>query len=940
MKLWTRGKAAQTCAINWEMNFNDGKTMRRISTFAFFMILLFHQAAAAQDGYRVAALEFLNKTEISQDEARHLTEIVRETALQTLPADQFIILTHENIKSMLPPDMSLAKCVSGSCEVDVGRKIGVDYIVTGEVFRFSGELRVRIKLHHSMSGAFLGGRTAQATSLKDLEKGIAGPAQKIMYLLLKHSKNKGGFIATGAMGPEIKNPGYLDVSGFPAGSMIFIDDKPREAVDESGGSYFALPPGGYSLRIATHTGKEMRQEILIESGKKIQMAASEEMAKAPAAPSTSHMVILRVESVYTDHKGRQIPETGAKIIIDGKDTGKSTPAGVKIKKPGLHKIDLIKPLFHSTRNFAVVLEPDKSQQSVTVPLNPAFAPVRFDSKPPGAQILIDGKSKGRAPYENPRFESGMFELSFRYENYHDLTETIIVKDNEAFEKVYEMKPAYAMLGIDIKPKDAQGAKVYLDQEFFAKAPSERKLVPSGEYLLTVKHSKYKEYNERITLVDGQEITLPVSMSANWAILEIETQPCPAQIIIDGQDMGQSDKKAKSIDTLKPGDHFLELKPADTRYRAMTKTIMLENQELLRLEESFEAILTRLVLDSEPSGARVFLDGKKLSDPTPIIQEIIIGRHHVRLEAPAGFVPMEESIDLEAKPENEITLKFSKKGMLKISSSPSGATVRVDGSYKGLTPVTVKELDSGSHSVGITKAGMLSFHKDVFIDDGKTTKLKADLEAFDLLAMRGSDPFLVMGTGFLMTPGDRKLHMKLEDSSETEIEEVMNIEISDADMGDYLVGGHFDTTFSRSALRILMLSPGSGSSDSANNPKKVHLGFVIGGFRFKNKIRDGSVYTLQGGFYPGYTHRWGRLAECLDLMVLWTDYNLKMKNKQGVEMKYKTKTPVMDFIPRNRLIYYLMKDPYAVSGAFITFDLMMNLSNIPAVGGGGALGYQW
>ncbi len=893
--------------------------MRRIISLTIFFILLISHAVAAQAEYRIAALEFINKAEITQDEARQLTEIVRETALQTLPSEQFMILTNENIESLLPPDMSLAKCSSASCEVDVGRKLGVDYIVTGEVFRFSGELRARIKVHHSMSGAYLGGKTAHATTLNDLEKRISEPAQKIMYLILKHSKNEGG-LTPGARAPAIENPGYLDVSGFPTGSMIFIDNKPHEAVDESGGSYLALPPGSYSLRIVTHGGKEMRQEILIESGKKIPMAASEEMAKAPAAPSTGRTVILRVESVYKDHRGRQIPETGAKIIIDGKDTSKSTPHGIVIKKPGLHKIDLIKPLFHSTRNFAVVLEPDKPQQSATIPLNPAFAPIRFDSNPPGAQTLIDGKSKGRAPYENPRFESGMYELTFRYENYHDLAETIIVKDNEPFEKVYALKPAFAMLGIEIKPKDAQGAEVYLDQEFFAKAPSNPKLVPSGEYLLTAKHPKYKEYNERITLSDGQEITLPVNMSANWAILEIQTEPCPAQLTIDGKSYGQSGRETISIDTLKPGDHFLELKPTDERYQAITKTITLENQKRLQLEESFEAIFTRLILDSEPSGARVTLDGEKLPHSTPIIQEVIIGKHQVRLEAPAGFVPMETSIDLDMKPENEITLKFSKKGLLKVSSNPSGATVTVDGSYKGLTPVTVNKLDRGSHSVEITKTGMVDVNKHIAIADGQVTKLNVHLEKINKQAMQKSDPFLAMATGFVMTPGKRKLHMRLKDDKNLEEEHLPDpLQVSDEDMGDYLTGGHLDIAFFHN---------------------KIHLGFIVGGSWYKNKIQDGSVYTFQGGFYPGYTHRWGRLAECFDLMVLWTDYYLDIENKQGESFQYKTRDTIMELIPRNRLIVYLGKDPYAVNGAFAAFDLMMNLTNIPAVGFGGALGFYF
>jgi hypothetical protein len=66
------------------------------------------------------------------------------------------------------------------------------------------------------------------------------------------------------------------------------------------------------------------------------------------------------------------------------------------------------------------------------------------------------------------------------------------------------------------------------------------------------------------------------------------------------------------------------------------------------------------------------------------------------------------------------------GSMDVSSSPSGASLYVDGSLVGTTPYTVEDLDEGSHKVVIQKSGYVEWGKMVKITSGGTTTVDADL----------------------------------------------------------------------------------------------------------------------------------------------------------------------------------------------------------------------
>lgn len=65
-------------------------------------------------------------------------------------------------------------------------------------------------------------------------------------------------------------------------------------------------------------------------------------------------------------------------------------------------------------------------------------------------------------------------------------------------------------------------------------------------------------------------------------------------------------------------------------------------------------------------------------------------------------------------------------LVQISSEPSGAEITVDGDYTGSTPSQIK-LQSGPHSVRITKKGFEPWERSIKVEAGESRNIDAELE---------------------------------------------------------------------------------------------------------------------------------------------------------------------------------------------------------------------
>jgi hypothetical protein len=135
----------------------------------------------------------------------------------------------------------------------------------------------------------------------------------------------------------------------------------------------------------------------------------------------------------------------------------------------------------------------------------------------------------------------------------------------------------------------------------------------------------------------------------------------------------------------------------------------------------------LVVQSNPAGIAVFVDGIE-HGKTPARVTVAPGSHILELRGRG--VPRVIPLNVTAGAEVSQYLEFAEApvtGQLAIQSEPAGAKVIVDGTERGVAPVTISDLAPGDHRVELQSDGAIARHT-VNVQAGGTASLVVPMGA--------------------------------------------------------------------------------------------------------------------------------------------------------------------------------------------------------------------
>ena len=140
---------------------------------------------------KIAVLQIVNKSMLKPEEISFLTTQVQST-VQLKTRGYYQVMTQENILQLLPPDKSLEDC-EGECEVETGRLLGAQLIITGELVKFGNEkdnLRLSLKLHETQTGTLISTATIKGNSATDVEEKLKAATIQLISDGLRDLKSK------------------------------------------------------------------------------------------------------------------------------------------------------------------------------------------------------------------------------------------------------------------------------------------------------------------------------------------------------------------------------------------------------------------------------------------------------------------------------------------------------------------------------------------------------------------------------------------------------------------------------------------------------------------------------------------------------------------------------------------------------------------------------
>ncbi len=197
--------------------------------------------------------------------------------------------------------------------------------------------------------------------------------------------------------------------------------------------------------------------------------------------------------------------------------------------------------------------------------------------------------------------------------------------------------------------------------------------------------------------------------AHAGVIVVSTTPEGATVSIDGVSFGTS----PVVRAVSVGSHSLGLELRD--YRAEARTVAATEGETTAVDVKLRELAGTVVVSTNPSGARVsFEDGTVMTSPARRDSLPAARPQRVTLTL-EGYESA--SYDLRAIPDSTIrvTHVFSRRtAPLAISSSPSGATVNIDGNIVGKTPLATSGVSHGPHDVLLSLDGYKTWTEHVVI----------------------------------------------------------------------------------------------------------------------------------------------------------------------------------------------------------------------------------
>ncbi len=135
---------------------------------------------------------------------------------------------------------------------------------------------------------------------------------------------------------------------------------------------------------------------------------------------------------------------GAKIFIDGSNTGKVTPDTVQASV-GVHDITLSKTNYADT-TFSISFS-ETETGVISIDLRPTVGQLTVESMPPGAEIWLNGSNSGfTTPHTFADLAEGTYDVTLQLTNYQDTTLTVTIIAGHSEKVNIELTPEYAVYG--------------------------------------------------------------------------------------------------------------------------------------------------------------------------------------------------------------------------------------------------------------------------------------------------------------------------------------------------------------------------------------------------------------------------------------------------------------------------------------------------------------
>ena len=260
-------------------------------------------------------------------------------------------------------------------------------------------------------------------------------------------------------------------------------------------------------------------------------------------------------------------------------------------------------------------------------------------------------------------------------------------------------------------------------------------LPPGRHTVTISRPGYRQEVFTIRVASGRPQTVKKTMlprlsgpskkaSGGKGFIDVKAFDAAtgktlrgARILVDG-----TPRKEVAPSTLRgvaAGTRILEIR--FPMYHSYRQRVVVSPNDIRPIKARLRPNFGGLRVESTPTGAAVYLDGVRRGKTPLAISRIESKAYAIKLST-----DLYHDLELQAYVPEGKTKLIRKAlrpahGTLVVTSSPSGASVEVDGSKRGATPLTLAKMPSGNHMVRVTRDEHFPGLDRAVVRDGATTR---------------------------------------------------------------------------------------------------------------------------------------------------------------------------------------------------------------------------
>ena len=375
-----------------------------------------------------------------------------------------------------------------------------------------------------------------------------------------------------------------------------------------------------------------------------------------------------------------------------------------------------KVLTISMRNVALKLSGRMASDSQGGVLVEGNGDIFIKSDPRGAQIYLDNVNTGKtAPVTLRNVAAGNHIIKALKSNYIG-TKSVTVKANDIVQETITLGQGKGNMKIYSNPPEAE---ILIDGQLSGKTPTMIKDLSVGDHQLVLKLAGYEDFNQTVTVNFNQSASVEGKLK-RLANLNIQSAPAGADIFIDGQPYG---KTPKVVESFYSGSYTVILRKEG--HPDFSEKVIVSPEKTIAVNGSLKKWAS-LTINSLPTGAEIFFDGKKVGS-APFTFKLIPDKSYTFKLLKTDFEAWEKTLTLKEGQTEKINARLEKqKGMLQFSNFSSGSLMEVNNKTQSIDDKEMPLL-VGHYSFKISKPGFKSKKIDVNIESNKTSRINAQLE---------------------------------------------------------------------------------------------------------------------------------------------------------------------------------------------------------------------